>query len=113
MVQVPPFGKVLHVFPANEKGDGWIMVGDNEVSGPWLVTVTEEGVELVEPTSTLPKLSMRGLTVSWTGAGPSGPPGPPSVLLPPWPPRLPSFGLLLLPPQPAAVRIPTSPKQAT
>ncbi len=70
MIQVPAAASVLHVFPAKENSDGWTIVGVNEVAGPRLVTVTEEGVKLVCPTSTLPKSSTRGWTVTSTGAGP-------------------------------------------
>ena len=38
---VPAAASVLHVFAANANGDGWTIVGVNEVAGPRLVTVTE------------------------------------------------------------------------
>jgi hypothetical protein len=47
IMQVPAAASVLHVFAANANGDGWTIVGVNEVAGPRLVTVTEDGVELV------------------------------------------------------------------
>ena len=41
IMQVPAAASVLHVFAANANGDGWTIVGVNEVAGPRLVTVTE------------------------------------------------------------------------
>ena len=79
-----------------------------EIALPELVTVTVCGGEVV-PTSTAPRSTDAGVTVRTAPptAASEGGGGPPSG-----PPNGFASGLELLPPQPAAERIPTSPKQA-